>query len=95
MAYIYLVHTTGKMYKVGYTNNIQRRQREYNTHNPNAHIVECIELANETQGRLCESIAHDEIEVLYNSREWFKPNTRTFHLNDLICLANSIVIKVR
>lgn len=81
--FIYLVHSTGKQYKVGYTNNLERRQREYNTHNPNAHIMEYIKVSTEAEGRAIENIFHDEIQSLYNAREWFTCEGRRFKLSDL------------
>ncbi len=81
--YVYLVHSTGKQYKIGYTNNLDRRQREYATHNPNAHIVEYIEVCTEVEGRAIESQLHDEIQVLYNVREWFVCKGRQFSIADL------------
>lgn len=81
--YVYLVHSTGKQYKVGYTNNLERRQREYSTHNPNARIVEYIEVCTEVEGRAIESQLHDEIQCLYNVREWFVCKGRQFSITDL------------
>ena len=93
IGYVYLVHTSNKYYKVGYTNNIKHRQQAYNTHNPNARIVEYIQLNNQEIAKQYEDIAHNEIYALYGSKEWFKPNTRTFHLNYLVCLSQAIIIK--
>lgn len=81
--FVYLVHSIGKQYKIGYTNNLERRQREYSTHNPNARIVEYIEVCTEVEGRAIESQLHDEIQVLYNVREWFVCNGRHFSILDL------------
>lgn len=91
--YIYLVHSTGKQYKVGYTNNLERRQREYNTHNPNAHIVEYIAVDTEVEGRAIEDIFHDEIQCLYNVREWFVCKGRQFSITDLQTAYGYAVIK--
>lgn len=91
--YVYLVRSYGKMYKIGYTNNIQRREKEYKTHNPNANIIEYIAIELETLARWIEEQAHDEIETVYNVREWFKPKGKTFHLVDLQCLKNGTIIK--
>ena len=93
IGYVYLVHTSNKYYKIGYTNNIQHRQKAYNTHNPNAKIVEYIELDDQKIAKLYEKIAHNELYDLYGSKEWFKPNTKVFHLNYLVCLGQAIVIK--
>jgi hypothetical protein len=95
IGYVYLVHTSNKYYKVGYTNNIKHRQKAYNTHNPNAKIVEYIQLDDQKIARLYEKIAHDEIGALYGGKEWFQPSTRVFHLNYLVCLEKAIVIKNR
>lgn len=93
IGYVYLVHTSNKYYKIGYTNNIKHRQQAYNTHNPNARIVEYIQFDNQEVAKQYEDIAHNEVYGLYGNKEWFKPNTRVFHLNQLVCLGQAIVIK--
>lgn len=81
--YVYLVHSIGKRYKIGYTNNLKRRQREYNTCNHDAYIIEYIEVDTEIEGRAIESQLHDEIQALYNVREWFICKGRQFSIADL------------
>lgn len=85
---IYLIKSNN-FYKVGYTNNLQKRLKSYNTDNPNIEIISICKTYKKTKHTL-ECLVHKEIIAngykFHNGTEWFRVprnQQKTFNTNGL------------
>lgn len=66
---IYLIEQD-QYYKIGYTSNLERRMKEYSTHNINFKLISTIE-----GDRTFEQVLHEKFKALKYNTEWFYKNS--------------------
>lgn len=71
MAYVYVIGGTEKPYKIGITNNPERRLKNLQTGHPFELKIHHIEQIPESQVRLIEQTIHKTIKHKQTHGEWF------------------------
>ena len=81
MTYIYFINVLGTdLYKVGYTNNLNRRLREIQTGNEQTLVLNLfIEFPTRFDARKNERAIHDSLKELNMNGEWFEIDPDYFY----------------
>tara|TARA_R110000803_G_scaffold199460_1_gene263536 strand:- start:248 stop:709 length:462 start_codon:yes stop_codon:yes gene_type:complete len=69
--FVYIINSTENLFKIGWTSDLKKRIKNYNTHNVNSNLVFYIESQNAFE---LEGMAHKFLIPFNESGEWFRFN---------------------